>query len=120
MEAMFPSSEDVDILQIRDYLRHLWMEIRLLPWHQRVALLLNMDEIHLFPETGIVSVRDIANTLEMPSEELGALWYDLPLDDLSIAPRIGKDVTRQQVIGYRRKARLRLARRMEALLKSEI
>jgi hypothetical protein len=111
---MFSRSEEMDILKMRDDLRRLWAEIRALPWHHRVALLLNMEEIHLFPETGIVSVGDIANTLEMPAEEFAALWFDLPLDDLAIAPRIGKDVTRQQVIGYRRKARLRLGRRMAA------
>jgi hypothetical protein len=42
---------------------------------------------------------------------LSALWDQLPLDDLSIAARLG--VTRQQVINLRKAARARLARRTE-------
>jgi hypothetical protein len=113
MEAT-SSNEDLDILDLRENLRHLWAEIcELLP-RQRVALLLNMEEIHLLPETGIASLRDVAAALALPAEELAQLWFDLPLDDYAIAQRLGDGVTRQQVIGLRRKARERLARRMKA------
>ena len=103
----------------RDYLGRLWAEIRQLPAAQRAALLLNLSDaqgrdcIALFPLTGVASVRDIAQALDIPAEQFAEMWDDLPLDDMIIAERLG--VTRQQVINLRSSARSRLARRMRDL-----
>ncbi len=101
----------------RSYLARLWAEIRALPIRQRTVLLLNLRDdqgrgvIDLLPLMGIVSVRQISETLEISGEEMTALWEELPLDDQAIARRLS--VTRQQVINLRKCARQRLARRME-------
>ena len=102
----------------RIYVRHLWSEICQLPPRQRAALLLNLkdgngnDCIALFPLSGIATPRDIAALLEIPAEQFAELWNELPLDDATIARRLG--ITRQQVINLRKSARERLARRMKA------
>jgi hypothetical protein len=103
-------------LMDRQYLSHLWDEVRELPVRQRVAVLLNLrDEdgqsaLPLLPVTGIATIREIAAALEMPAQELAQLWRDLPLDDERIGSRLS--VTRQQVINLRKSARARLGRRM--------
>jgi RNA polymerase sigma factor (sigma-70 family) len=102
----------------RFYLQRLWAEICLLPARQRAALLLNLkdekgnDLTTLLPVIGVATLRQIAEALEMPAESLAILWKNLPLDDASIARRLG--LTRQQIINLRKSARERLARRMEA------
>lgn len=102
----------------RFYLERLWKEICELPQRQRVALLLNLrdaqagDALILFTLTGIASLRRIAKVIEMPLEELAALWSKLPLEDMAIATLLG--TTRQQVINLRKSARERLVRRMGA------
>jgi len=99
----------------REDLARLWAEIQTLPVRQRCALLLNLrdDEgrgvIGLLPFTGTASIRQIADTLEMPHSVLAGLWRELPLEDAVIAERLG--LTRQQVINLRKSARARLARR---------
>jgi hypothetical protein len=103
------------------YLRTLWKEIRELPLRQRIALLLQARDAggesvtHLLPVTGIATIREIAEALEMGQEEFASLWRGLPFDDLTLAKRF--DVTRQQVINLRRAARSRLLRRMGELRK---
>lgn len=98
------------------FLRQVWVEVRQLPLRQRVALLLNLrDEagrgvLALFPLTATASIRQIAEALEMPADELARMWNDLPIDDLKIAERLG--ITRQQVINLRKAGRARLARRV--------
>jgi hypothetical protein len=98
------------------FLKQLWIEIGKLPLRMRTVLLLNLrghegrDVIGLLPATGIASVRDMAHALEMPVEQLAALWPDLPLDDRALAARL--NATRQQVINLRASARRRLALRM--------
>lgn len=100
------------------YLRHLWAEICELPLQQRITLLLSLkdqqgdDMITLLAHLRIASLRDIADRIAMPAEELARLWNDLPLDDATIARRLG--VTRQQVISLRQSARRRLLRRAKA------
>jgi DNA-directed RNA polymerase specialized sigma24 family protein len=104
-------------IEQRRYVEHLWREICGLPQRQRTALLLNLrddrggDVIALFPMLGVASIRQIAEVLGLPAEEFAALWHDLPLDDASIAGRLG--LSRQQVINLRKSARERLARRMK-------
>lgn len=98
------------------YLARLWREVGALPVNQRHALLLNLREVgqasalSLFVETGVVNLRQIAETLEIQLDGFVILWNELPLDDNSIATRMG--ITRQQVINLRKSARQRLERRM--------
>jgi RNA polymerase sigma factor (sigma-70 family) len=101
----------------RRELEALWSEICDLPVSQRVALLLNLragegsSPIMFFPVMGIASIRQIAEVLNIPAEEFADLWGRLPLDDQTIAGRLG--LTRQQVINLRKSGRERLRRRLE-------
>jgi hypothetical protein len=103
----------------RDYLRHLWLQIRELPLRQRMALLLNLRDsddgsvVRFLPLTGIASIGDIAAALELEPLAFAELWNGLPLDDAQIAMRLG--LTRVQVSNLRKSARERLARRMARL-----
>lgn len=100
----------------RQFLGSLWSEAMHLRPMQRKALLLNLRDaetshvLNLFVLTGIASFEAIAEAVELTPRELEAIWHDLPLDDLTIASRLG--VTRQQVINLRKSARERLARRL--------
>lgn len=102
-------------LEGREELQQMWNEISSLPPRQRIALLLNLrDEaggntLQAFPLTGVAGLEALATALELTPEELAELWPRLPLDDLTIAERLG--LTRQQVINLRKCARERLARR---------
>jgi hypothetical protein len=102
--------------ETRSFLRSVWREIRLLRPLQRKALLLNLRDgetvnvVSLVALTGIASIDEIAETMDLSREELAAIWDDLPLDDLRIAAMM--QVTRQQVINLRKSARERLARRV--------
>jgi len=105
-----------DHLEMREYVRALWSEIRQLRPMQRKALLLNLrsgetvNVISLVVLTGIAPFDEVAATLEMAPEDLAEIWNSLPLDDLRIAAML--DVSRQKVINLRKSARDRLARRM--------
>jgi RNA polymerase sigma factor (sigma-70 family) len=97
------------------YLQRLWAEICELPLEQRTSLLLSLrnkqgdDIITLLAHLRVASLRQIAEALALSAEELAQLWNALPLDDATIAARLG--VTRQQVITLRQSARRRLLRR---------
>ena len=113
---------DVEIEQ-RSYLRRLWFEIVQLPLSQRAALLINLRDINegvvlLLPVTGVATIRQIAETLEIPAEEFSKLWNQLPLDDAAIAVRLG--VARQGVINLRKAARARLSRRMRGIAPNKV
>jgi DNA-directed RNA polymerase specialized sigma24 family protein len=103
-------------LESRQALEVLWREILLLRPEQRAALLLNLrdpgqpDIISVLLMAGVATLEAVAEAVGMTVAELGALWSELPLDDLRIAARLG--ITRQQVINFRQSARFRLARRM--------
>lgn len=99
-----------DALSIQEYVAQVWTEICALPVRQRVALLLNFDEIHGLPIIGIASIRQVAEVLEMSVDRLAELWTHLPIEDNEIARCLG--VPRQQVINLRKSARDRLFRRM--------
>jgi RNA polymerase sigma factor (sigma-70 family) len=104
-------------LERREYLRRLWLEMKELPSRQRTVLLFNPGEVHedvigLLLFTGAASLREIGAAFEVGPDDFASLWRQLPLDDLTIASRLG--VTRQQVINLRKSARERLARRMKA------
>jgi RNA polymerase sigma factor (sigma-70 family) len=111
-----PRSLVASEVELRIYLQRLWAEICQLPPRQRAALLLNLsdaegrDVIALLPITGIATLRQIAETVEMTPEQFADLWNDLPMDDATIAGHLA--ITRQQVINLRKSARQRLARRM--------
>src|SRR5215813_6545881 len=116
--AQLASSEDVAwLVEKRIFLERLWVEVRELPLSQRAALLLNLREadgrgcLALFPATGVATLRQIAETLEIPDERFAELWPQLPLDDTTIAGLL--NLTRQQVINLRKSARERLARRLK-------
>lgn len=95
-------------------LERLWAKICGLPLRHRRALLLNLHDekgdnlLAIFSTLGIASIRQIAAAIEYETEELAALWHELPLDDLTIAARMG--LTRQQVINLRHSARASLRR----------
>jgi hypothetical protein len=102
--------------ETRQSLGILWEEIGDLPPLQRCALLLNlresegMDAITLFIGLGVATIEAIASAAGMTAEALAHIWSELPLDDLTIAGRLG--ITRQQVINLRKSARERLTRRL--------
>ena len=101
--------------ETRQFLETLWGEIRLLPQNQRAALLLNLRDpdgvnaVALLVLVGVAQFEAVAEAIGLSREELAALRETLPLDDATIASRLG--LTRQQVINLRRSARERLARR---------
>jgi DNA-directed RNA polymerase specialized sigma24 family protein len=105
--------------ETRDLLARIWSEIRALNRPQRVALLLNLRDAAgdaatpLLVLTGVATIEEIAETLEMKPLEFAAIFNDLPLGDHAIASLLG--VTRQQVINLRSAARKRLARRASQL-----
>jgi DNA-directed RNA polymerase specialized sigma24 family protein len=105
-----------DRLSDRAFIEALWLEIQHLPANQRRALLLNLrdddgeDMVVWLPLVADTSIAGIAACLEMPVEEVRRLWDALPLDDLTLAARLG--LTRQQVINLRKSARQRLGRRL--------
>jgi hypothetical protein len=98
----------------------LWSEILELPVRQRVALLLNLRDVTgdgvlwALPVTGIASLREIAAALDIAPLDMAAMWKGLPLDDQTIAARLG--CTRQQVINLRMAARRRLTNRLGSLI----
>jgi hypothetical protein len=100
------------------WLRRLWDEINRLSPLERTALILNLRDadgrgvLGLFPVGGVAGLRAIAAAAGMPPERLAEQWRTLPLEDATIAARLG--LPRPQVIRLRRVARERLARRMEA------
>jgi DNA-directed RNA polymerase specialized sigma24 family protein len=115
-------------LESRETLRAVWGEIvQLLP-RQRVALLLNLGadgDPGLFAEAGVAELDEICRALGLTAEQFEIALRELaadtdpvctellkraPLADLVIAKMLG--ATRDQVIGLRRKARERLARRI--------
>jgi RNA polymerase sigma factor (sigma-70 family) len=102
------------------FLQRLWEELQQLPLNQRAALLLNLKDtsgtgcITLFPATGVATVRQLANALEIAAERFAEVWNDLPLEDSKIAELLG--LTRQQVINARKSGRERLARRLKGFI----
>jgi RNA polymerase sigma factor (sigma-70 family) len=101
----------------RVHLQKLWAEIGELPVKQRTALLLNLKDesgrgcIALFQLTGVATMRQMAEAMEMTIEDFAGLWNELPIEDARIADML--KLTRQQVINLRKSARERLARRLK-------
>jgi hypothetical protein len=110
------ASDPGERLELRQWVAELWNQVGQLPRAQRVALLLSMrtpgagSATALLPLTGVAGIRQIAAVLEFSAEEFAAMWNLLPMDDLTIAAKLG--LTRQQVINLRKSARERLLRRI--------
>ncbi|MGE3340292.1 MAG: hypothetical protein AB7N54_21040, partial [Alphaproteobacteria bacterium] len=66
--------------------------------------------LQMLPATGVVAREGIAAALDLDPRDLDVLWPVLPVDDETIATRLG--LTRQQVINLRKAGRARLARRL--------
>jgi DNA-directed RNA polymerase specialized sigma24 family protein len=101
----------------RLFLQRLWEELLQLPLNQRASLLLNLKDVEgrgciaLFPATGIATIRQLAEALEMNPDCFAELWNELPIEDARIAELL--QLTRQQVINARKSGRERLARRLK-------
>lgn len=115
LEQRMESAAD-DAMEMRASLRQMWADIKQLAVKQRVALLLNLTDVHgrectsLLPLTRTATIAEIAEAVEMPLERFAAIWNDLPLSDAAIAELL--QATPRQVIKLRRLGRERL-RRME-------
>ena len=107
-------------LEKKLFLQRLWDELQQLPVNQRMALLLNLKDssggvcIALFPATGVASLQQLADALELSAKKFAELWNELPLEDARIAELLG--LTRQQVINARKSGRERLARRLKGFM----
>lgn len=116
--AQLPSVECVPWRELHSQrtARAAWREIQLLPFEQRLAVLLHLrDEWHatalrFFPIAGVATLRDIAAAMGIDERALAGLWRELPMPDSRIAERLG--IPRQRVINLRSSARKRLARRL--------
>jgi RNA polymerase sigma factor (sigma-70 family) len=119
-EPVAPEPDQAWRTEKRMFLQRLWEELQQLPRNQRAALLLNLKDasgfssITLFPATGIATLRQLAEALEINAEDLAAMWNELPLEDARIAEMVG--LTRQQVINARKSGRERLARRLRGFI----
>jgi len=121
--ALLPAAVEPDPawrLEKRVFLQRLWEELQQLPLNQRAALLLNLKDaggcgcITLFPATGVATLSQLADALEMSADGFARLWNELPIEDARIAELLG--LTRQQVINARKSGRERLARRLKGFL----
>jgi len=107
----------VDV-EMRQYLRALWHEVRSLRGAQRAALLMNLRDVQgangaaLLLMSGVASFDETAEAMGLQPEKLSEIWNDLPFDDNTIARSL--NLSRQQVINLRKAARERLLRRMAA------
>ncbi len=114
--AAAPAEDATERLDRQRFLAKLWAEIIELPVAQRAAILLNLrdDEgesaIVWLPASGIATLRQIAQALEIDAVEFASMWKGLPMSDLEIAARLG--LNRQQVINLRKAGRQRLGRRL--------
>ena len=119
-EPAAPEPDQAWRTEKRMFLQRLWEELQQLPRNQRAALLLNLKDgsgfssITLFPATGIATLRQLAEALEISAEGFAAMWNDLPLEDARIAEMLG--LTRQQVINARKSGRERLGRRLKGFI----
>jgi hypothetical protein len=123
-EAASVRATQLTSIETRQTLEMVWDEIQVLPVRQRYALLLNLREgedgngAALFVLAGVATLPALAAVLEMSLADLAAVWERLPIDDRTIAERLG--ITRQQVINLRKSARDRLTRRMASLQRMRV
>ena len=105
-DAAHAGLSPIDALKWREYLEWLAKQMPTLSLPQRTAFLLHSDVTLEFDFVGAASIRQIAEWLAIPAGEFAELWKAIPLNDLTIASRLG--LQRQQVINLRRAARERL------------
>jgi DNA-directed RNA polymerase specialized sigma24 family protein len=109
-----PEVNPGELLDQRMTLRQLWDDVRRLALKQRIALLLNLRDVHgrecltLLPLTRTATIAEIAGAVGMPPEAFATLWNRLPLSDAAIGDLL--EATPRQVIKLRRLARERLRR----------
>lgn len=109
-----PEANPGELLDRRMTLRQLWDDVRRLALKQRIALLLNLRDVHgrecltLLPLTRTATIAEIADAVGMQPEAFATLWNRLPLSDAAIGDLL--EVTPRQVIKLRRLARERLRR----------
>ena len=108
LDMVDPRPSPCDDLRWKEYLAWLWRQAAQLTPPQRGAFLLHSHCLHELEFAGLTSVRQAAAALGMTAERLAELWNALPLDDLAIGALLG--VGRQQVINWRKAARLQLGR----------
>lgn len=113
VELIAQSSPEEELVTRMSLVR-LWADVRRLSPRQRMALLLNLRDVHgreclsLLPLTRTATIAEIAAALGIPLRKFAVLWNELPLSDAVIAEMI--DATPRQVIKLRRLARERLRR----------
>ena len=107
-DAVDPRPLPCDELQWKEYLAWLWQQSAQLTLPQRSAFLLHSHCLHELEFAGLTSVRQAAAALGLAAERMAELWNTLPLDDLAIGALLG--VGRQQVINWRKAARIQLGR----------
>lgn len=95
----------------RQFMQWLWTALKGLPLKQRRPLLLNMKDTYgcdvgIFDWFGIATIEQIAETLEIPTEDFARMWKELPISDRRIAKLWGSSV--QQIINWRSEARKKL------------
>jgi hypothetical protein len=100
------------------FLKLLWKEIVDLPLRHRLVLLLNLKDegenlTAFLPLMRVASIRQIAETLEIPATDFARIWTELPWDDARIAEYM--KITRQQVINLRQSARAALRRQLKCI-----
>jgi DNA-directed RNA polymerase specialized sigma24 family protein len=123
-ENVFLSKEDRrNDFEMRFELAQIWLEIRDLPVNQRVALLYNLrDErgremLFVFYNAKIAALRELAGAMNLSPEECAKILPLLPLDDKTIAEKMG--LTTKQVGNLRKIARENLRRRLAGKLKRQ-
>ena len=101
-----PRPSPCDELRWKEYLTWLWQQSAQLTLPQRCAFLLHSPCLHEMEFAGLTSIRLVASALGLATECMAELWNSLPLDDLAIGRLLGAE--RQQVINWRKAARIRL------------
>ena len=116
--TQIPATEDPtpSKLEFAEILAIVWAELTTVPSRHAAALLFHMRDangdamVHFLPALGIASIRQIAALVQVPADELAAIWNTLPWDDLRIAEFLSAE--RQQVINLRSTLRLRLRKKI--------
>ena len=102
------------VVELTSRLNALWGAVLELPTAHRKALLFNLRDnsgdnlLAALPLTGVATIRQIAEAVDMTFEQLAEIWNSLPWEDNCIAEHLG--LTRQQVINLRQTARNKLLR----------
>ena len=107
-----PDFSPSEALRWKEYLSWLWQQTAQLTLPQRCAFWLHSHCLHELEFAGLASVRQAASALGLAAERMAELWNALPIDDLTIGGLLGVD--RQQVINWRKAARIRLGRAWQA------